>query len=101
MLLLVLVCLISVSLAEPDRDTRSRFQEKIPCIENGKFYREKINIIFNNTLIKISNYCLIKETHYTKTLLFSSELQIKNGSISRMFIFVNRNPNVKGDKVFR
>jgi len=39
MLLLVLVCLSSVSLAEPDRDTRSRFQEKIPCIENGKFYR--------------------------------------------------------------
>ena len=69
MLLLVLVCLISVSLAEPDRDTRSRFQEKIPCIENGKFYREKINI-FLYYIDQISNDCLIKKTHDKKIVVF-------------------------------
>ena len=25
--------------AEPGRDERSRLLEKVPCIENGKFYR--------------------------------------------------------------
>jgi hypothetical protein len=39
-LLLTLLLAVTPGRLEPDRNNRAGFREKVPCIENGKFYRD-------------------------------------------------------------
>jgi hypothetical protein len=44
--LLSAVCLFTAAVAatDQDRDDRSGFRERIPCIETGKFYRDGVKV---------------------------------------------------------